>query len=324
MMVKPMIRQNEFELLLKFQRAQLTEEQRQRRRHIVPSITLYPHAAENYYYENIKTFQKKIVEKSFTKLNTRVKPWLHTDDQSTDLSAYRKEMEDEILALYLATLTWNSPIGELINQISTRVFTFNNEQWAKQIRKILSIDWNTTADWWPELQKQWAENNYVLIKNLSKEYLTKLETLIITAVQSFWSYSDLEQQINKLAQTILNRRSALIARDQIGILLSQIWQKQYEEIGLSTYIWQTALDERVRGNPMGRYPKAIPSHYVMEGLIMDWNNRSVFSRDGKTWEPKTGIMEPLHVGMAINCRCVPRPYWDNVLSKVDSSIKEGL
>lgn len=319
-----MIRQAEFELLLKLQRSQLSAAQRDRKQHIAPAITLYPYAAENYYYESIKAFQKKIVEKSFAKLNNRIKPWLRMDDQASDLSDYRKEMEDEILALYLATLTWNSPIGDLINQISTRVFTFNNDQWKKQIRRIIDIDWNTTADWWPELQKQWAENNYILIKNLSKDYLTKLETLIITAVQSMWSYSDLEQQINKLAQTILNRRSVLIARDQIGILLSQIWRKQYEEIGLSTYIWQTALDERVRGNPVGKYPKAVPSHYAMEGLIMDWNNMSVFSRNGQTWEPKNSIMEPLHVGMAINCRCVPRPYWDNVISKVDSSIKEGL
>jgi SPP1 gp7 family putative phage head morphogenesis protein len=86
------------------------------------------------------------------------------------------------------------------------------------------------------------------------------------------------------------RRANLIARDQASKWLGELNKKRQREAGVESYIWSTVLDERVRGNPDGRYPNAKPSHWVREGKTYRWDDA-----------PPGG-----HPGYAINCRCTAR------------------
>jgi len=276
---------------------------------------------ENEYYLDIKEFQTVIVNKTFEKLDSRLAKWIKKDSESDDFERFKQELEDELIALFGATFLWNSKIANVINSIAQKVFTFNNAQWGKQTEKVIGLPWKVNAEWWIEMEKEWAFNNYTLIRNLSQEYINKLDVLIVTAIQSYWNYSSLQESIRKLADKVVGYRSALIARDQVGNLCAAIWMTQYKEIGLDYYIWETALDEKVRGNPMGKYPRAVPSHWVMQGLLMSWSNMGVYSDDlGKSWKAKKGIMERLHVAMAIACRCRPRPFWNDKIAKIDREI----
>lgn len=87
-------------------------------------------------------------------------------------------------------------------------------------------------------------------------------------------------------------RSRIIARDQVGKLNGKISQSRMQAGGISKYKWRTALDERVRGNISGTYPKAKPSHAAREGKIYAFNK-----------PPEGG-----HPGHAILCRCWAEPY----------------
>lgn len=317
-----MDRSNEFDLLLKLHRSTLTEKQRERK--LKPPFFIYPIATEKLYAEQVSSFMRSFVTKAKEKLELRLKIWLSPsklDSFSDDFSTFKKEMEEELIALYIATYGLGSPSYVLLVDIAEKVYGNAYRQWKKQLKDILGFEWAMGTDEWFDIKKTWVTNNQVLMEKQGKDFLSSIEALIITALQAMWSYADLLTSVNKMADKFIGYRSSILARNEIAILNTEIMKIAYLEAGLPYYFWHTAMDERVRGNPTGRYPKAIPSHWVMEGLLMNWANQTVYSDDlGKTWKPKTGIMEPFHVGIAIGCRCVPQPFLDDKISKVDSDI----
>ena len=82
-----------------------------------------------------------------------------------------------------------------------------------------------------------------------------------------------------------------IARDQTNKAIGDFTQARQGQLGITEYIWRTAQDERVVGDPGGLYPTGNSRHM----------NHA--ERDGKRfrWDspPPDG-----HPGQAIQCRCV--------------------
>lgn len=306
-----MNRQNEFDLLLKATKTGSTRK--------IPEqpAYIYPLALEKQYAKYISDVNKKIFKKIEEKLGYRIKSWINRSDSfADDFDAFIRDMEDELIALYGASFFWGSPIYEIVWTMAQRIYVQNKSQWQKQLRAVLTVDWPIGTDWWDAIHKEWSQTNFNLIKNQSREFVDKIVPLVLAAMTVKTPYEELISKIKKLSENYTGYRAELLARDQVGILNSMIWKKEYEEVGMPYYIWQTAMDERVRGNPTGRYPKAIPSHWIMQGLLMKWEDRSVFSDDGgKTWKKKTPMMELLHVGEAIACRCVPVPFWGDKLNR---------
>lgn len=317
-----MDRSNEFDLLLKLHRATLSPKERNRK--IITPFFLYPLATEKLYAEQISSFMRKFIMIMKEKLEGRVKKWISPskmDAFSDDFSAFKKEMEEELVSLYIATYGLGSPSYELLVSIAEKVYGNAYRQWKKQLKPTLGFEWAMGYEGWDELKKTWIINNQTLMEKQGKDFLSSIEALIITALQSLWSYSDLMESVNKAADKYTGYKAGFLARNEVAILNTLIMQGAYLEAGMPYYFWHTAMDERVRGNPGGIYPKAIPSHWEMEGLLMNWNNPTVYSDDlGKTWKKKTGIMEFLHVGLAPGCRCVPQPFLNDKLAKVDSNI----
>lgn len=87
------------------------------------------------------------------------------------------------------------------------------------------------------------------------------------------------------------KRAAFIARDQVATFNGELNRIRQTAAGVTEYEWSTSKDERVRGNPDGKYPNAKPSHWHREGQRFSWAK-----------PPSDG-----HPGIAINCRCVARP-----------------
>ena len=318
-----MNRSHEFDLFLKTYRQNLSEAKRQRTTEPKPPVVIYPLATEQYYTKEISDLMSKFVAVSFDLLDSQLKKWLNekSDSAVDDFEEFKKKMNDELIALYGASYALNTPSYNILVLMADRVFSHVKKEWNKQIKVIMEIPWQPSEEWWGEVRREWIYNNQTMMQKQAKDYISALEALIVTALQSLWSYPQLKTSIISLSEKFIGPRASLLARNEVGILNSLIWKNMYEEVGMKNYIWHTALDERVRGNPMGRYPKAIPSHWVMEGLIMDWGNMTVYSDDrGNTWKKKTPIMEPLHVGMAMGCRCVPLPFWDDKIKKADSDI----
>jgi len=88
---------------------------------------------------------------------------------------------------------------------------------------------------------------------------------------------------------------------------SSLNQYRQTSIGISEYIWRNVRDQRVVGNPSGKYPtgsSAHHDHWIMEGLLCRWNDPTVYSKDGgRTWLKRTSDMPKAHPGEEILCRC---------------------
>jgi hypothetical protein len=83
----------------------------------------------------------------------------------------------------------------------------------------------------------------------------------------------------------------MIARTQISTFNSLTTKARAQNLGIEKAIWRTAKDERVRGNPGGKYPNAKPSHWDLEG---------------KEFELSKGLLvngQWLLPGISPNCRC---------------------
>jgi hypothetical protein len=61
----------------------------------------------------------------------------------------------------------------------------------------------------------------------------------------------------------------MVARTQIATFNSLTTKARAQNLGITKAIWRTAEDERVRGNPSGRYPNARPSHFALNGVEFD-------------------------------------------------------
>jgi hypothetical protein len=233
--------------------------------------------------------------------------------------------------------TNRSPSGIMMGLGTTAngVKKFCDKEWGKQTEPVLGFQFNTAETWWQVMKNQWADTNFKLIKSLATQYIGKVNDICEKAVSNGWSYQTLKQEIEAIGKdqwtkekkkpSWIKRRAKLIARDQIGKLNGQITQAQQEDAGVNWYIWDTSGDERVRGNPTGLYPKAVPSHWIMQGLLCRWDDATVYSKDGgKTWIPRTEKMPKAHPGQEIQCRCTAIPYMNDLIEEVDFALGDKI
>ncbi|MGJ0397422.1 MAG: minor capsid protein [Methylocystis sp.] len=133
------------------------------------------------------------------------------------------------------------------------------------------------------------QGNIALIRDLDRDARKRLEQIIWQGVLKNHSVSEIETALSKQLG-IVGRRAKLIARDQTHKLTADLVRLRHQQMGIVEYAWHTREDDRVRGNPYGRYPKARPSHWAREGTIFRYDQPP---EDGNPGEP-------------ILCRCVAR------------------
>ena len=83
----------------------------------------------------------------------------------------------------------------------------------------------------------------------------------------------------------------MIARTQISTFNSLTSKARAQNLGIKRAKWVTSRDERVRGNPGGKYPNARPSHYALDGVEFDLSKGAYIN--GQYLLP----------GTSPNCRC---------------------
>jgi hypothetical protein len=195
----------------------------------------------------------------------------------------------------------------------------NWRQWKNQTKTSIGVEFPKDEPWWDSVKTRWQEENYKYFRKLGVEYTTKVSELAEEAVVNGESVKTLRENIRRLGANISGPRANLIARDQIGKLNGMITQGRMTDVGLEMYIWETAGDERVRGQPGGKYADAVPSHAAMDYKLCRWDNSTVYSEDGgKTWIDRPPNAVRVHPGMDIQCRCVGTPYWEEMIGEADT------
>lgn len=168
----------------------------------------------------------------------------------------------------------------------------SDEQLVKIIEQQTGLDLTSVIDddALQEPTKEAIQANIILINSIPEQYLYRVEQVIMAGLQSGLLSEALKAELQKIYNTTRNR-AKLIASDQMGKINSRMTEVRQKNLGIVNYQWSTAQDERVRGNPNGRYPKAKYSHYHRHGKIFSWNK-----------PPPDG-----HPGQAVRCRCVAIP-----------------
>jgi len=134
-------------------------------------------------------------------------------------------------------------------------------------------------------------DNVQLIKSIPQEYFGKVADAISRNFKGI-PQEDAKSLAGRLQNigNITNRRAVFIARDQTAKVNSALTQARHKDAGVNKYIWRTSKDNRVVGNPNGKYPKATRghgNHFKREGDVFYYNKPL---HDG-------------HPGQAFNCRC---------------------
>ena len=192
------------------------------------------------------------------------------------------------------------------------------EQWAqevnweakkrlqKSLERLIGIDMGAVIDN-PAIHDSVmlsAEESAMLIRTIPEDYVGRISAAVVQSVrgQPFPEDRTLAEEIREIGK-ITQERAQVIARDQTSKMNCNINQVRQTSIGIEEYIWRTAEDNRVVGDPFGLYPKGNAmhgNHYIRNGKIYRWDN-----------PPDDGPP-----GYAINCRCVAIPVVERSLLKL--------
>ncbi len=194
-----------------------------------------------------------------------------------------------------------APLADLAKKFATRTQTHQRIQLNKQVKSVLGAD-PTIAD--KRLGQRigvFVKDNVSLVKRIPEDLHDDLSELIEEGVDGGWLLGDLASEIEDRFD-ISERHARLIANDQVQSLYADVNHDRQREMGVEKFIWRTANDERVRGDPDGKYPKAVPSHFDLDG--------QTFSYDDPP-QPE-GADAPILPGDDCNCRCYAEPILDDL------------
>lgn len=216
-----------------------------------------------------------------------------------------------------AEFNYNLHVGDVVDRWKLSVDAQTRAKFLGGLKRTLGVDITAMVDE-PIVSEAIAAGSMEaanLIKSIPVKYLGDVARAVSDNFtgKPLPENRSLLQQIQALSGHT-QKRARLIARDQTKKLSSIVDQARQKSIGIETYVWRTAKDERVVGKPGGAYPEGNDmhgNHYVMEGKLCRWDDPTIYSSDqGKTWKKRSGEMPKTHPGQDIQCRCHAEPVID--------------
>jgi SPP1 gp7 family putative phage head morphogenesis protein len=173
---------------------------------------------------------------------------------------------------------------------ATEIGAFNLHEWRSMVKDVLGVDLFTNEPWLRDELRSWSREAANLITTLEDEAISRVQVWTARGIRDGWRWEDIAKNIED--KTEASRwRARFIARDQTAKLNGALTQRRQTQAGVTHYIWRDSRDERVRGNPGGKYPNARPSHWSRNGERFAWADA-----------PDGG-----HPGRDYNCRCTAEP-----------------
>ena|GEM_PF-290423 len=192
-------------------------------------------------------------------------------------------------------------------------------EWRRVVQSSLGI--NIMEDYYMgeffrNLLQQWVTRNVDLISSVPKSTLTEIQNIVTQGWQSGALTRDIAKWLERQAfpfepgdtpvtKAMLEAyaknkcKAEFWARDQMAKLNTDLAQQQQKDAGVEEYIWSTSGDERVRGNPAGKWPNTKDNHYKLDGRRFSWES-----------PPEVAPGRNCHPGEDFNCRCVALPIFN--------------
>lgn len=243
---------------------------------------------------------------------------------ATAISRYLKKQWKEYEKIALAMMVPRSDAidledsvtkGPAIGAIVTIAEDFNkfNKKEMEAFREIAVGDaFLQDEPWVQETLQRWSRDQVSLITKASQDMKDSVAKRVRNGIKRGLLNTEIASLVLREMPGISFRRARIIARDQASKLNAELTRGRMSDAGLETYVWETAMDERVRGLPGGRYPNALPSHWIMQGKICRWDDPTLWKNAQGEWEKRPSNAPYSHPGTEIMCRCVALPNWDEL------------
>lgn len=218
------------------------------------------------------------------------------------------------------------PALAAIVSVAKNMADFNKKELGAFQSIAIGTAFTEDETWLPATLDRWAREQVSLITKASQDMRDAVARRVREGIKNGELGRDITRKIAMDLPRISYNRAKIIARDQTAKLNGDLTQGRMADAGLETYIWDTAQDERVRGNPGGKYADAVPSHWVMQGLVCRWDNPAVCRNEQGEWVSRPPEAPTTHPGMAIMCRCVARPNWEELenVGPLDVPVAAGV
>lgn len=290
-------------------------------------IWKYPHAAELFYSTWIdKEFRENIVTPVIQLVNDEYISW--RSEYRSDSAFHKDGFADIFNSLKNAVRNAFSSLSR-VDLVGQDVEDDNEREWGWFVKEAVGIEVPTFTPVASSHVQEWADLNKQYLSDLPNEFVNKINQIVVEGVENGVSQRVISNQISEAGKKFRGvfsgdqKRAERIARDQVGKLNSTLSRDRMNHAKIDIYRWSTSTDERVRGNPSGKYPKSRYSHYKMEGMFKQVDNASKISDNGTSWRNVRGREEPRHAGQAINCRCTMIPSFIRLKQVVDKDIKRA-
>ena len=265
----------------------------------------YPAALEHQYARSIKFYLDKNW-KSYAQ---------------TLIDSYVPARMDALEDIWPEDPTRGPVLGALVT-IAENMEKFNQKEWDAFKKIAVGAAFSEDDAWTQAVVDEWARTQVTLITKASNDMRDAVARRVRKGVAEGQNNDEIKALIMRDLPGISTRRAAIIARDQTAKLNADLSKGRMEQAGIETYIWSTSMDERVRGLPGGKYSNAVPSHYLMEGLICRWDDPTKYRNASGEWVARPNGAPLLHPGQDILCRCVALPNWGELDELTDATPEE--
>jgi SPP1 gp7 family putative phage head morphogenesis protein len=187
----------------------------------------------------------------------------------------------------------NTRFAQLARSIANRTASFQHQELGKQFKAAFGIDILKVEPWLLPRVQAFTTENVALVKSIPERYLGDVESQIIRGMRQGVRWEDLAGTIEQRTG-VAESHAQLVARDQVGKFFGSLNEERQRDLGVDSFRWRTARDNRVR-----------ESHERLEGKVFRWDDPPP-GRDG----------EPIIPGDEINCRCQAEPLLEDLIAEL--------
>jgi SPP1 gp7 family putative phage head morphogenesis protein len=226
-----------------------------------------------------------------------------------------------LISALSTSLAETEDVSAVALDIGQKTSQWNSKEWQKILKATLAVDVFQSEPFLRDQLASFSAENTRLITKMTQEAIGEIDGLVQRGIASGRRIEAIQKDIRERFG-VTRRKAKLIARDQVAKLNGQLTQLRQTNLGVTKYVWRTSDDERVRGKPGGKYPSAVPSHWVMEGKLCVWDDPTVYIDEEGKRQPRSGLSPPgveLHPGQDYQDRCFAEPVLQDLLPEEEAA-----
>lgn len=225
----------------------------------------YPSAIERIFRKEMRAYIRKFI----ASVKKNVLPYLPAlYEEANRLRPDSKErtdgwVEDLARLINANTFLFSGEVKAMemkLEKIAYKVADYNKQDMNRVVRSVIGVDVLASEPWLQEKLEWFISTSRPLIKDLPTKATFQIEQIAMRGFGQGKTYQQIGEEISKQFG-IAERRAELIARDQVGTINAELTMYRQRQMGVTQYIWRTAMDERVR-----------EEHKQREGKTFEWAN----------------------------------------------------